>query len=131
MAFDEKMHFYSCVVEDMKSNPMDRDVEFAVLHMSPLARALQDNAQSWVTSLGKLLNESAKESLMALNLRLSVNSNFFVCVQYMFYCSRLYALYIGSVSRSDSVTRHSGGPQVSAKCDIQYQIHVSRGGDEL
>lgn len=96
MAYDEKMHFYSCVVEDMKSNTMDREVEFAVLHMSPLARALQDNAQSWVTSLGKLLNESAKESLVALNLRLSVNSCYFLCSA-MFYRSHLY-VSAGSVS---------------------------------
>lgn len=96
MAYDEKMHFYSCVVEDMRSNPMDKEVEFAALHMHPLARSLQDNAQSWVTSLGKLLNESAKESLMALNLRLSVNSFF------LFFCAVLVLLLasacVGSVS---------------------------------
>lgn len=47
----------------------------AVLHLDPLARALQENARNWVTSLGKLLNDSAKESLTKLNTELEVRVN--------------------------------------------------------
>lgn len=73
VAYDEKMDFYSTVIEDMKMYQLDKEVEFAVLHMGPLARGLQENARCWVTSLGKLLRESAKDSLMALNQQLTVN----------------------------------------------------------
>lgn len=66
------MDFYNSVIADMESHPLDKEVEFAVLHMGPLARALQGNARCWVTSLGKLLNESAKDSLTSLHQQLSV-----------------------------------------------------------
>lgn len=72
IAFDEKMYFYSCVAEDIATQSNDKEVQFAVLHMSPLARALQENARSWVTSLGKLLNDAAKESLENLDKELTV-----------------------------------------------------------
>ena len=75
MAYDEKMHFYSSIIEDMRSHVLNKEVEFAVLHMEPLARALQENARRWVMSLGKLLNDSAKDSLMTLNNQLSVKDD--------------------------------------------------------
>jgi dynein heavy chain len=67
------MDFYTTIVDEMKAHPLEKEVEFAILHMSPLARALQENARRWVTSLGKLLRESAKDSLMVLNQQLSVS----------------------------------------------------------
>lgn len=74
VAYDEKMHFYSCVAKDIAAMPVDKVVKFAMLHMGPLSRALQENARGWVTSLGKLLNVSAKDSLMMLNQQLNVYS---------------------------------------------------------
>ena len=68
------MHFYSCLIEDMAAQPMSIEVEFTFLHMEPLARALQENARSWVTSLGKLMNESARNKLMKLDHKLDVCS---------------------------------------------------------
>ncbi len=72
VAYDEKMHFYSCVAEDIAAQPTNKVVEFAMLHMGPLARALQENSRCWVTSLGKLLNDSAKDNLMKLDQQLNV-----------------------------------------------------------
>lgn len=66
------MHFYTSVIEEIEVYSIDKEVEFAVLHMGPLARALQDNARGWVTSLGKFLNESAKEALTNLHSQLTV-----------------------------------------------------------
>lgn len=74
MAYDEKMNFYHSVVEDIASQTLDKGVEFAMLHMGPLARALQENATRWVMNLGKLLNDSARESLTALDKKLDVNN---------------------------------------------------------
>ena len=75
VAYEEKMHVYTSVSVEISSNSMSREVWFALLHMEPLARALQDNARCWVTSLGKLLNESAKESLMELKTELDVSAD--------------------------------------------------------
>ena len=72
MAFDEKLNFYSSVAAEIATHPLSREVEFAVLHMDPLAQALRKNARRWVTSLGKLLNDSARESLMQLRAELEV-----------------------------------------------------------
>ena len=72
VAYDEKMHFYMSVGNDIAAHQLEKKVEFAMLHMSPLARALQENARCWVTSLGKLLNESTKEGLMGLDNQLTV-----------------------------------------------------------
>ena len=72
MAFDEKLNFYSSVAAEIATHPLSREVEFAVLHMDPLAQALRKNARCWVTSLGKLLNDSARESLMQLRAELEV-----------------------------------------------------------
>ncbi len=72
VAYDEKMHFYASVGKDIAAQASERNVDFAVLHMEPLARALQENARCWVTSLGKLLNESARDGLMNLSRQLAV-----------------------------------------------------------
>lgn len=72
VAYDEKLHFYHSVAEDIAAQTQDKEVEFAVLHMAPLARSLRENASSWVSSLGKLLNESAKDSLVSLDRQLDV-----------------------------------------------------------
>lgn len=73
MAYDEKMHVYSSVAVEIAGHPLSKEVEFALLVMDPLARALQENARCWVTALGKLLNESAKESLTGLGNQLQVS----------------------------------------------------------
>ena len=73
MAYDEKMQVYKTVDSEVASLPSTKEVEFALLRMEPLARALQENAHCWVTSLGKLLNDTAKESLVQLKNELSVS----------------------------------------------------------
>ena len=72
MAYDEKLQFYTTVAEEISSQVMSCEVGFAVLHMEPLARALRENARGWVTSLGKQLNDSARESLNRLREELEV-----------------------------------------------------------
>ena len=71
--YDEKMQVYKTVDSEVASLPSTKEVEFALLRMEPLARALQENARCWVTSLGKLLNDAAKESLVQLKNELSVS----------------------------------------------------------
>ena len=47
-------------------------MEFVLLHLGPLSRSLQEIARQWVLSLGKLLNDSARENLMSLKEELEV-----------------------------------------------------------
>lgn len=82
MAYDEKLNFYTSVAAEIATHPLSREVEFAVLHIDPLAQALRENARCWVTSLGKLLNDSARESLMQLRAELEV------CVRIIFFMER-------------------------------------------
>ena len=73
VAYDEKMQVYKTVDCEVASLPSTKEVEFALLRVEPLARALQESARCWVTSLGKLLNDAAKESLLQLKNELSVS----------------------------------------------------------
>ena len=72
MAYDEKMQVYKTVACEVAALPSTKEVEFALLRVEPLARALQENARCWVTSLGKLLNDTAKESLTQLKNEFTV-----------------------------------------------------------
>ena len=75
VAYDEKMQVYKTVGREVAAFPSAKEVEFALLRMEPLASALQENARCWVTSLGKLLNDAAKGSLVRLKAKLTVSGN--------------------------------------------------------
>ena len=75
VAYDEKMQVYKTVGSEVAAFPNTKEVEFALLRMDPLASALQENARCWVTSLGKLLNDAAKDSLIQLQAELTVSGN--------------------------------------------------------
>ncbi len=66
------MYVYSSVTAEIADVPVTKEVEFALLDMDPLCRALKENARCWVTSLGKLLNDSARENLTKLTTKLEV-----------------------------------------------------------
>lgn len=63
VAYDEKLQFYSKVASEVMNHPLVRDEHCIRLQLGPLANTVQENAKAWVTSLGKLLRESAKEEL--------------------------------------------------------------------
>ncbi|XP_030875567.1 dynein heavy chain 10, axonemal [Leptonychotes weddellii] len=67
VAYDEKLQFYSKIAYDVLRHPLIKDEHCIRLQLGPLANTVQENAKSWVTSLGKLLNESAKEELYNLH----------------------------------------------------------------
>uniref|UniRef100_A0A8C6Y8I9 Dynein axonemal heavy chain 10 n=1 Tax=Naja naja TaxID=35670 RepID=A0A8C6Y8I9_NAJNA len=66
VVFDEKLQFYMKVAQEVMQQPMVKDEQCIRLLLSPLAFTVQENARGWITSLGKLLNESAKEVLYSL-----------------------------------------------------------------
>lgn len=64
--YDEKLQFYARVSEEVALQPLVKDEHIIRLNLEPLARTVQENAQAWVNSLGRLLNESAREDLFSL-----------------------------------------------------------------
>uniref|UniRef100_A0A670YVL6 Dynein axonemal heavy chain 10 n=1 Tax=Pseudonaja textilis TaxID=8673 RepID=A0A670YVL6_PSETE len=66
VVFDEKLQFYMKVAQEVMQQPMVKDEQCIRLLLAPLAFTVQENARGWITSLGRLLNESAKEVLYSL-----------------------------------------------------------------
>ncbi|NWU42747.1 DYH10 protein, partial [Hylia prasina] len=64
--FDEQLQFYMKVSQEVTQRPLIKDEQFIRLQLAPLASAVQENAKSWVMSLGKLLNELVREQLFSL-----------------------------------------------------------------
>ncbi|KAF4798840.1 Dynein-1-alpha heavy chain, flagellar inner arm I1 complex [Turdus rufiventris] len=66
VVFDEHLQFYMKVIQEVTQQPLIKDEQFIRLQLAPLALAVQENAKSWMMSLGKLLNELAREELFSL-----------------------------------------------------------------
>ncbi|XP_064322361.1 dynein axonemal heavy chain 10 [Phalacrocorax carbo] len=66
ITFDEELQFYMKVAQEVTQQPLIKDEQFIRLQLAALANTVQENARGWVMSLGKLLNESAREELFSL-----------------------------------------------------------------
>uniref|UniRef100_H2ZL68 Dynein heavy chain tail domain-containing protein n=1 Tax=Ciona savignyi TaxID=51511 RepID=H2ZL68_CIOSA len=66
VAYDDKLLFYSKIAEDVFLQATPKDEQCLRLNLLPLAMTVQEHALQWVQSLGKLLNDSAKENLFSL-----------------------------------------------------------------
>ncbi|XP_041266334.1 dynein heavy chain 10, axonemal [Onychostruthus taczanowskii] len=78
VVFDEHLQFYMKVAQEVTQCPLIKDEQFIRLQLAPLASAVQENAKSWMMSLGKLLNKLAREELFSLQdeiQKLSENLN--------------------------------------------------------
>lgn len=72
VAYDEHMNLYTRTSDIISTRPMQKEIMFALLHLEPLARALQETARVWVTSLGRRLHNTAAGGLLQLDLELKV-----------------------------------------------------------
>ncbi|NWH36707.1 DYH10 protein, partial [Chloropsis hardwickii] len=72
VVFDEHLQFYMKVAQEVTQRPLIKDEQFIRLHLAPLASAVKENAKSWLMSLGKLLNELAREELFKLQDEIQV-----------------------------------------------------------
>ncbi|XP_030074215.1 dynein axonemal heavy chain 10 [Microcaecilia unicolor] len=70
VTYDDKLQFYTKITHEVMHQPLIKDEQCIRLHLAPLAFTVQEHARSWVTSLGKLLNDSAKEELYSLQEQL-------------------------------------------------------------
>ena len=68
------MQAYTNLQTDIAQQPIVKEVEFVRLHLGPLSRSLQESARQWVISLGRLMNDSAKQSLLELKEKLDVSA---------------------------------------------------------
>ncbi|XP_071880489.1 dynein axonemal heavy chain 10 isoform X1 [Anas platyrhynchos] len=66
VTFDEKLQFYMKIAQEVTQQPLIKDEQFIRLHMGPLVYMVKENARDWMISLGKLLNESARQELFNL-----------------------------------------------------------------
>ncbi|XP_069727356.1 dynein axonemal heavy chain 10 [Phaenicophaeus curvirostris] len=66
VTFDDELQFYMKVVQEVTQQPLIKDEQFIRLQLAPLAYTVQEIARGWMISLGKLLNESAREELFSL-----------------------------------------------------------------
>ncbi|NXG70069.1 DYH10 protein, partial [Baryphthengus martii] len=72
VTFDEQLQFYMKVAQEVTQQPLIKDEQFIRLQLASLAYTVQENAKGWVVSLGKLLNESAREELFGLQEEIQV-----------------------------------------------------------
>ncbi|NXD25400.1 DYH10 protein, partial [Spelaeornis formosus] len=70
--FDEHLQFYMKIIQEVTQQPLIKDEQFIRLQLAPLVSAVQENAKSWVMSIGKLLNELAREELFSLQDEIQV-----------------------------------------------------------
>ncbi|NXK07793.1 DYH10 protein, partial [Herpetotheres cachinnans] len=72
ITFDEELQFYVKVAQEVTEQPLIKDEQSIRLQLAPLAYTVQENARGWVISLGKLLNESARQELFGLQEEIQV-----------------------------------------------------------
>ncbi|NXA03995.1 DYH10 protein, partial [Sapayoa aenigma] len=72
VTFDEQLQFYTQVAQEVTRQPLIKDEQFIRLQLAPLTFTVQDHAKAWVISLGKLLNELAREDLFMLQEEIQV-----------------------------------------------------------
>ncbi|NWT59948.1 DYH10 protein, partial [Erythrocercus mccallii] len=70
--FDEQLQFYMKVSQEVTQQPLIKDEQFIRLQLAPLASAVQENAKSWMMSLGKLLNDLVREEFFSLQDEIQV-----------------------------------------------------------
>ncbi|XP_031448519.1 dynein heavy chain 10, axonemal isoform X3 [Phasianus colchicus] len=66
VTFDEKLHFYMKIAQEITQQPLIKDEQFIRLCLSTLVSVVEDKAKDWMISLGKLLNEFARKELFSL-----------------------------------------------------------------
>lgn len=74
VAYDEKLQFYTKIAQEVMRQPLVKEEHCVRLQLGQLAHTVQESAKAWVASLGKLLNESAREELHSLYEEMEVEA---------------------------------------------------------
>ncbi|KAJ3039942.1 Dynein heavy chain 10, axonemal [Rhizophlyctis rosea] len=70
VSYDDKLIFYSKLAKDVDSQPTSKDIDFIRVNSSPLQAAIHSEATGWIVSIGKHLNNMAREGLQEIADRL-------------------------------------------------------------
>ncbi|KAI9102678.1 dynein heavy chain and region D6 of dynein motor-domain-containing protein [Phlyctochytrium arcticum] len=65
--YDEKLAFYSKLATDVESHPSCKDMDFIRVISTPLQVAIHHEAKGWIESIGKHLNNLARDGLNQVN----------------------------------------------------------------
>lgn len=64
--YDDKLQFLSRINQEVMLEPLFKTEHIIHLNLEPLAQTVQETAESWISSLGSLLNKPTKEDLFNL-----------------------------------------------------------------
>nr|XP_057927446.1 dynein axonemal heavy chain 10-like isoform X3 [Doryrhamphus excisus] len=64
--YDQRLQLYASINQKVLLEPLYKNVHIIQLNLEPLGRTVHEIAESWIHSLGSLLNKSAKEELLNL-----------------------------------------------------------------
>ncbi|KAJ3144485.1 Dynein heavy chain 10, axonemal [Geranomyces variabilis] len=70
ISYDDKLAFYSKLATDVENQPSTKDIDFIRIISTPLQAAIRHEAQGWIDSIGKHLNNLARDGLTAIQERL-------------------------------------------------------------
>lgn len=71
--YDDKLQYFARMHQELSQEPLFKIDHSIHLNLEPLAQTAMESVCSWITSLGSLLNHSAKEDLFSLRDKLMVN----------------------------------------------------------
>lgn len=77
--YDDKLQFLSRINQEVRLEPLFKNEHVIRLNLEPLANTVQETAESWISSLGNLLNKPAKEDLFNLRAELKVLNHATLC----------------------------------------------------
>lgn len=72
VTFDDQFQYYLKIAQEVTQQPMIKDEQCIRLQLAPLACTVEENARGWMMSLGKLLNESARQELFSIQEEIQV-----------------------------------------------------------
>ncbi|TPX54389.1 hypothetical protein PhCBS80983_g05954 [Powellomyces hirtus] len=71
ISYDDKLAFYSKLATDVENHASSKDIDFIRVISTPLQAAIHHEAQGWIDSIGKHLNNLARDGLTAIQERIA------------------------------------------------------------
>ena len=85
VAYDEKLLYYSKIIEEVATLPKYKNIDFIKLSMRSLCESISMHAKEWMKCLGQQLNESAKRILYELKAKFDVSTSNKIFAHFYFY----------------------------------------------
>lgn len=92
--YDDKLQFLAHIKKEVMLEHLSKDDHIIRLNLEPLAQTVHEAAESWISSLGGLLNRPAKEDLFNLRDEFTVLIHATQVVSYMFMLNIVWLMYV-------------------------------------